>query len=97
MSRPGQINFESEDAGASAYAYLMPDGSYSLDTELPVGNYKVFVSPIGLGDTPPSEDGNPELNKPLEGIPVKYQSPATTDLIASISEGENPINFELKL
>ena len=97
MSSPSQINFESGDKGASAYAYLMPDGSYALDTELPVGSYKVFVSPIGLGDTPPSEDGNPELNKPLKGIPEKYQSPATTDLIASISEGENPIDFELKM
>lgn len=96
MSRPGQINFESGDFGVSAFAFLNPDGSYSLEKELPVGNYKVYITPVGLGDTPPSEDGNPELNKPLEGVAPKYLSAATTDLVASISEGENAIDFDLQ-
>lgn len=91
----GQVNFASSTTGGSAYGELQQDGSYELNGPIPVGDYKVYISRPDLGDTPPSEDGNPELNKPMKEVPEKFQSEATTDKTASVKKGLNTFDFDL--
>lgn len=92
----GQINFTSATSGTSGFADLQGDGSYAVAGELPAADYKVFVTQKGLGDTPPSEDGNPELTAPLDMLPQKYQSESTTDVTITVKEGKNTFDFDWK-
>ena len=91
----GRINFASSTTGAGAYADLQEDGSFTLPAELPAGEYKVFFTPVGLGDQPPAEPGQPEPATTLEGLPEKYQSETTTDQTATVKEGDNSLSFSL--
>ena len=91
----GRVNFVSESTGSSGAGDLQENGSYRIERELPAGDYKVYLSDPGLGDQPPSEDGNPELGTALEALPEKYRSEATTDLTAKIVEGDNTFDFPL--
>lgn len=89
----GRINFSSPSTGAAAYADLQQDGAYQLPASLPAGEYKVYVTPVGLGDTPPGDGPAPPST--LEGVPEKYQSEATTDITTTIKEGDNNLDFNL--
>lgn len=92
----GRVNFVSSTTGTGAYADLKDDGSYEIPGEVPVGDYRVYITSVGLGDAPPSETGNPELKDALKDVPKKYQGEQTTDLQAAVKEGENAFDFDLK-
>ncbi len=50
----GQVNFSSEKTGAGAFGNLKEDGTYKIDGAIPVGSYRVFITPfIDLDATPP--------------------------------------------
>lgn len=94
--KQGRVNFVSSTTGTGSYADLQEDGSYKIPSAIPVGNYRVYLTIPDLGDAPPSESGNPELNNGLKGVPKKYQSEQMTDLQAVVKEGENSFDFDLK-
>jgi hypothetical protein len=97
----GTISFHNSDGlgYGGGEATLGPDGSYRLETAaggVTVGEYKVSVSPpmvINSSDprTPPFKE-----YKQVANIPAKYHTPATTDLKATVKEGENTLDFDLK-
>ncbi|WP_417850733.1 hypothetical protein [Thalassoglobus sp.] len=92
---PGKITFTSATLGAAGSADLTPDGEFTFEGPLPVGQYKVYLTAVGLGDNPPSDNPKADANTGLKGVPQKYQSEATTDLTATIEEGKNKIPLEL--
>ncbi|QDV48730.1 hypothetical protein Enr17x_07430 [Gimesia fumaroli] len=92
----GRINFVSSTTGTGVYTDLQSDGSYELPNAIPEGDYRVYFTSSGLGDAPPSESGNPEMNDALKDVPKKYQSEQSTDLQALIKEGDNTFDFDLK-
>ncbi|MBI1347990.1 hypothetical protein GC163_17080 [bacterium] len=92
----GRVNFVASTGGASGFADLASDGTYSIPGRLPVGDYSVYLSPVGLGDAPPSENPAQDKPTPLEGVDKKYLDPATTDLKASVQAGKNSFPFDLQ-
>ena len=94
--KQARVNFISSTTGTGIYADLKEDGSYELPSEIPAGDYRVYLTAPGLGDAPPSESGNPELKDALKDVPQKYQSEQKTDLQIVIKEGDNTFDFDLK-
>ena len=91
----GCVGFVSSTIGASAGGDLREDGTYTLDGPVPVGEYRVFLTPPGLGDTPPGVESE-QPQQELKGVPEKYLEEETTDLTATVKEGENTFDFDLK-
>jgi hypothetical protein len=92
----GRITFTNPQTGASADALLDAGGGYALKAPLPVGEYKVTVMPLIVrrqvgGKGPVVGD-----EKPAPNIPEKYRTIGTTDLKASVKEGPNDLNFDMK-
>ena len=91
----GRIAFGSSTAGTGASAELSADGTYVINS-IPTGDYKVFITPRGLGDTPPPAPGEPPPPDELRDVPPKFRSETLTDLKATIKEGDNTADFALK-
>jgi hypothetical protein len=91
----GRITFQSP-TGAADEALLKKDGSYTLNAPLPVGDYKVTVNPLIVRRQ--VEGKGPEVGeeKPAPDIPPKYRTIGTTDLKATVKEGLNRLDFDMK-
>ncbi len=98
----GTINFLPDDGNKpSATGEIQPDGSYSLQTFLGnrpspgavIGKHKVVI--VAMEDM---ASRLPEERIPLPPpiVPIKYTSPATSDLSAAVEDKENTINFDLQ-
>ena len=98
----GTINFLPDDSNKpSATGEIQPDGSYALQTFLQnrpsdgavIGKHKVVI--VAMEDM---ASRLPEERIPLPPpiVPIKYTSPATSDLTAEVEDKENTINFDLQ-
>lgn len=98
----GTINFLPNDANKpSATGEIQPDGSYELKTYLSnkpssgavIGPHKVVI--VAMADM---ANALPEQKTPLPPpiVPIKYTSPATSDLTANVEDKENKIDFDLQ-
>lgn len=92
----GSVLFESADGKSNVIAPIGSDGSFTAATAdgagLPVGDYLIGVSPIGVAatvDAPPLVGSAPIESKDPP-IPEKYLKPATSGFKAKISAGTNP-------
>jgi hypothetical protein len=88
------IIFLAPQLGAEINANLGPDGTYSTQMPVKVGNYQVRVTPPPVID---KADGSPPP-KPIENadFPKKARDFATSGLTATIKAGKNEFNFDLK-
>jgi hypothetical protein len=97
----GTVNFLPSDGNKpSATGEIQPDGSYSLKTFVSnrpsdgavIGQHKVVI--VAMADM---ASILPEQRTPLPPpiVPVKYTSPATSDLTANVENKENTIDFDL--
>jgi len=86
----GSVNLENPSTGLGGGADLDASGLATLKT-VPVGDYTITVVP----PLPPQDDPNPEI-KEYDNLPQKYRSSATSTLKATVTEGENQFEFELK-
>ncbi|HXG12836.1 MAG TPA: hypothetical protein VNK04_23970 [Gemmataceae bacterium] len=94
----GMISF-SNAAGEGAEAPLGPEGKYLIRTPqggLPVGDYVVTVTPGTYVDnsdpkTPPAVE-----EKRAPNIPPRYRRLGSTPLKATVQEGKNVFDFDLK-
>jgi hypothetical protein len=98
----GTINFLPDDGTKpSATGEIQPDGSYELKTFLAnkpsngavIGKHKVVI--VAMMDM---ANALPEQRTPLPPpiVPMKYTSPATSDLAANVENKENTIDFDLQ-
>ncbi len=91
----GRVAFVSSTVGASSFGDLKEGGTYTLGGPIPVGEYRVFITPPDLGDTPAGLESEQPQDE-LKDVPEKYLDEATTDLKATVKEGENTCDFDLK-
>ena len=88
------VQFASPDSGQAATADIQPDGTFTIETPLPVGSYVVFLIPKSAmsetaGDQPVEEE-------PIdESVPEKYLNEATSDITIEVVEGENDVSVPL--
>ena len=86
------VMFLSLQTGQAGTADIQSGGSFTLVDPLPVGSYKVFL-------TPKASTSNPEEAAPVQidtNVPDKYWNEASTDITADVKEGENTVTVELK-
>jgi hypothetical protein len=98
----GTINFLPIDGNKpSATGEIQSDGSYAMKTFLGnrpsdgavIGQHKVvIVAMVDMASRLPEE----RIPLPPPIVPIKYTSPATSDLTAEVEKKENTINFDLK-
>ncbi|MBY0460057.1 MAG: hypothetical protein K2V38_22300, partial [Gemmataceae bacterium] len=63
---------------------------------LPVGEYTVTVLPLIVRQQDGGKGPEVGVEKPAPDIPTKYRTIGTTDLKATVKEGKNEANFDLK-
>jgi len=94
----GTVNFNPEIPGPPTSGEIQPDGTYTLTTfksgdgAIP-GKYSVVIVAMQDNASRLPEDRSP-LPPPI--VPIKYTSPATSDLKAEVKDQENTIDFDLK-
>lgn len=87
------------DSGFAASANAGPDGLFELKgpfgAELPVGKYKVSISP---GSAPAPPIGATEMPKPptIDGVPSKFYNPVTSKVVVEVKEGAQELTIDLK-
>lgn len=97
---PGIVMFCNFSKGVHITALLDGEGKYELQTAkgfgLPLGSYRVAVSP--LPPEPPIPGGPPAAahSSPLNNIPPRYLDPETSELETTVEAGENVYNIELQ-
>ncbi len=91
----GQIVFSSESLGVNQAAVIQPDGTYSLEASMPVGDYRVYFLPPADGDIQPGL-ANQQPPVALKNVPEKYRSEASTDLTVIVTEGKNTAPIEIQ-
>jgi hypothetical protein len=91
----GRVTFLNVRTGAGDEALLDSDGSYSINSPLPVGEYKVTVMPLIVRRQVDGKGPVVGEEKPAPDIPPKYRTIGSTDLTATVKEGANEHNFSL--
>lgn len=92
----GMVTFGNENFSSSGN--ITTTGEYKLADDLPVGTYKVQISPPDI-QTPPSfsvTGEEPPKPKEYPNIPQKYRTLATTDLSAEVESSENDIPLKME-
>ena len=86
-----RVNFISQQGGSGAGGDLQPDGSFSFEGPIPTGTYSVFITLPEIF-TP----AQAQSKSGLASVPKKYHSQSTSDLTATVTEGDNNLTLELK-
>jgi hypothetical protein len=93
----GNVTFYPSAQGAAVYSQIAQDGTYRLSTGseegLKPGEYKVTV--MATENPPAAAPGQaPPIGKPI--TPPKYGLLDQTDLVFTVTPGENEIDLHLK-
>ncbi|MSR32189.1 MAG: carboxypeptidase regulatory-like domain-containing protein [Gemmataceae bacterium] len=97
--KEGTVSLENTEKGIALTGQIQPDGSFELSSHkgagLPVGSYKVAVSPSPMlqsAEEIPLVGKNPKPPKDVSKspVPAKYLKSATSGLTAEVKEGSNP-------
>ena len=92
----GRVTFQNLQTGAADEAELNSDGAYAMKSPLPVGEYKVMVSPLIVRKQVDGKGPVVGVEKAAPDIPDKYRTIGGTDLKETVKEGKNEFNFDLK-
>ena len=87
------VVFFSLATGDGGSANVRGDGTFSLPSKLPVGEYRVYLAPVV-----PSEDvgdASPVGVKIDQAVPARYWSESTSDLVVTVQTGVNQCVIEL--
>jgi hypothetical protein len=94
----GMVFFGNFQKGIHAAAKLSADGSYEVKTlkgvGLPLGTYKVFLSPAPKTSKGAPLDEAPQVEEGSD-IPPKYSNPGTSGLTLTVAEGENRFDIAM--
>ncbi len=104
ISGGAHINFTHQKLGLVASSPVTADGSYSLEMldtmQIPVGIYKVAVTPPAVPAMSPEEamklNVEGKLNDTASPIPAKYLRTDESPIKYEVKEGENKYTVELK-
>ena len=100
----GTVVFRQVDGPLVRNASLEPDGTYVVrafeELGLPVGTYRVTVSPISMLQGDDVVFASAPLSRPQPSaapvIPKKYLTPESSGLKLNVVEGQNRLDVELK-
>jgi hypothetical protein len=92
----GRVTFQNLQTGAADEAELNNDGAYAIKSPMPVGEYKVMVSPLIVRKQVDGKGPVVGVEKAAPDIPDKYRTIGSTDLKETVKEGKNELNFDLK-
>jgi hypothetical protein len=92
----GLVSFMDPLAGTGDEAPLQPDGAFSIRKPLPTGEYKVVVMPLVVQQQVDGKGPEVGVEKPAPNIPEKYRTIGTTELRATVKEGQNNFQFNMK-
>lgn len=89
---PLRIAFFNATTGQGSAGEIEEDGSYELETPLPVGEYLVYftMSYKEVSDEPRSTE-----SEIVKSVPREYQSDTESPLKATVEEGSNTIDFDV--
>ena len=94
----GAVRFHSTTTVGEVFgAELQEGGKFELGESIPVGSYKVTLSPPASGPVM-GEDGSmrpPTAEEMKNPVPTKYQSAESSDKTVEIKEGDNPLTIDL--
>ena len=90
----GRVTFQSE-SGAADEALLNKDGTYAIEKPMPAGEYKVVVMPLIVRERADPRGPVVGVEKPAPDIPPRYRTVGSTNLIATVKEGKNDLNFDM--
>lgn len=86
----GFVNFLDSSRGTAGQAQMDEKGAFSLEGELEVGTYKVYLQPPLPKQLPPGT-----VAEPVEyDIPRRYQDPVQTPVTQEVKAGNNTIVIE---
>lgn len=83
------INLETGKGGA---AEIQSDGTFRIETPMPVGSYTVYLEPKAAASEPtdPSVAGFESATSEIdESVPAKYWNEAESDIKIEVAEGTN--------
>ena len=93
----GSVTFSPADQGALAYSSVNPDGTYELQSAGAKKGVKPgdYVATVSYRKGQPSSGMTIAQIEALELVPIRYTTPATSDLRVTVAEGDNEINLEM--
>lgn len=92
----GSINFVNPKEGGTAGGDLNKDGTYEVKGVL-VGEYLVIISPpMVMMDTDPGKSPPAPVEKNVPNIPQKYRQQGNTPFKATVKQGKNDFDFDMK-
>jgi hypothetical protein len=92
----GIVTFMNPEVGAGDEAHLNPDGTYVVKTPMPVGEYKVFILPPIVYKKVDIRGPEVGVEVQTKEIPQRYRTIGTTELKATVKEGKNQLDFDMK-
>jgi hypothetical protein len=97
------VIFSPESGGESATGTVDSGGSFKLyykgGTDIPVGKYKVNVTPAVVNETPQEAMERSMRKEKLKGeseVPQKYRRPETSGETFDVKEGKNTYSLDMK-
>jgi hypothetical protein len=91
----GRISFRSAK-GDGDEALLKSDGTYAIKKPLPVGDYVVTVIPLIEKKQVEGKGPVVGVEKEPPNIPERYRTEGATDLKATVKQGKNDLDFDMK-
>lgn len=98
----GAVTFYPTAGGRPAVGSIQSDGTYTLARKVPgddveLGDYNVTIEAVEVSNTQVSEEDliTATAVKPKYLVPEKYMTQESSDLTATVTEGDNEINFDL--
>lgn len=90
----GRVQFVKPDGVPVGSAKVNATGEFQFDAPVPVGEYRVAITPPG--EEAPAGAPDPQLEKAMKAIPPKYRNDNTSGFKATVKEGDNSFTFDMQ-
>ena len=90
--KDARIQLSTKETGVAIIG-TVKDGAFTMTDPVPVGTYKVVV--LTPQEPPPSSDV-PYQPKEYPDIPLKFRDDFNSDLTATVKEGDNKLEFDMR-
>ena len=82
---------ERGSSGALVKGSISSDGTFTLDSDMPAGWYRVAIAPL-----PSVSSSTPTVADPYPGPPARYRNPQLSGLIGEVKKAtDNAFDFQL--
>lgn len=94
---PAELIFVSLESGQGGSTELTADGTFNLETEIPVGTYTVYLAPKVDEEEMMKrmQQGLPTKASMDKKLPKKYLNEVSSDLTVSVQPGPNDVTLTM--